>query len=115
MNKYTRALFIPALAIALIGCSDSAEPEADGPPASAEHSEYPLDVCVVSGEKLGSMGDPITIEVADHTFKLCCASCEDKLRDNPDKYIKMLESGEAGGSHHGPGSHGGGDHSGHDH
>lgn len=117
MNKFTSLLLIPALAVGLISCSDSTEPATNGPsgPESVESTEYPLDVCVVSGEKLGSMGDPITLEVEGHTFKICCASCEKKLRATPDKYIKMLESGEVGGSHEGHDGHSDGDHSGHDH
>lgn len=117
----TRLLLIPAFALGLAGCSDESATTNTDPPAQAEpataEADYPLEVCVVSGEKLGSMGDPIEVTVQDHTFKLCCASCEDELRENPDKFIKVLEEAKQGSgpAPHGPASHPGGDHSGHDH
>ena len=117
MKNYSRALLAPILVVGLAACTENPDSPSNGSsdPDSTGQAAYPLEVCVVSGEKLGSMGDPVVVEVEGHTFKLCCASCEEKLRDNPDKYIKMLESGKVEGSHSGPDGHGDGDHSGHDH
>ncbi len=36
---------------------------------------YLLDVCVVSGEKLGSMGEPVDIVVANRLVRFCCSGC----------------------------------------
>ena len=36
---------------------------------------YALDICPVSGEKLGSMGDPITREIEGREVKFCCEAC----------------------------------------
>ena len=117
MKHYTRALLIPVFAIGLAACSEGTDAPSSGSsdPESTGNADYPLDVCVVSGEKLGSMGDPVVVKIEGQTFKLCCASCEEKLRADPDKYAKMLETGKVETSHNGPGSHGDGDHSGHDH
>lgn len=36
---------------------------------------YPMDTCVVSGEKLGSMGDAVVFVEGDQEVQLCCKSC----------------------------------------
>jgi len=59
--------------------------------------DYPLEVCVVSGEKLGSMGNPVAIEVRGRTVMLCCAHCESVVRAAPEKYLSQFASA-AGGS-----------------
>ncbi|SRR5579883_740374 len=44
-------------------------------------------VCKISGEDLGSMGTPIKATRGDRSTFLCCPSCEEKLRADPDKYL----------------------------
>lgn len=49
-------------------------------PAFAEDAKrvgdpYPLSVCAVAGEALGSMGDPITHVKDGREVKFCCAGC----------------------------------------
>lgn len=58
---------------------------------AAQKESYPLDTCVVSGEKLGSMGDPVDVVVENKLVRLCCASCEKKLRQEPAKYLSELD------------------------
>lgn len=36
---------------------------------------YKTTTCVVSGEKLGSMGDPVDLVVGNRLVRLCCSSC----------------------------------------
>lgn len=40
---------------------------------------YSLGTCAVSGEKLGSMGEPPVKVVEGREFRLCCAGCGSKL------------------------------------
>ena len=62
---------------------DGAEPVTPSPPSEPSKSPrkapksdpYLLDVCPVSGEKLGSMGEPIAKTVNGRRFRLCCAGC----------------------------------------
>jgi hypothetical protein len=56
--------------------------------------EYPLDVCVVSGEKLGSMGKPVVLQHEGREVRLCCAGCIDKFKQDPAKYLKKLDEAE---------------------
>lgn len=56
---------------------------------------YPLDYCLVSGDKLdGDMGKPIIMDYKGQEFKFCCASCPKKFKKDPDKYMKMLQEAE---------------------
>jgi hypothetical protein len=60
---------------------------ADTKPASS----YPLDTCVVSGEKLGAMGAPFVVTVKGREVRLCCSGCKAKLEASPDEYIKKID------------------------
>jgi len=96
--------FIPFM---LASCG---EKKTDGSQADAETSTtkpYPLDVCLVSGEELGSMGDAYVFVHKGQQIKMCCKKCLKKFNTNPDKYMSMLNKGEAGKDAH--------DHSGHNH
>jgi hypothetical protein len=57
-------------------------------------SDYPLTTCVVSGEKLGSMGKPYVTKIKGREVQLCCDGCEKDLKKNPDKYLKKLDEAE---------------------
>lgn len=60
----------------------------------AEKKDYPLDVCVVSGEKLGSMGKPVVFQHEGREVRLCCPGCIDKFKAEPAKYLKKLDEAE---------------------
>jgi len=48
-------------------------------------------ICPVSGEPLGSMGKPIKLTVEGREVFICCAGCEDTLREDPEKYFSILD------------------------
>ena len=52
---------------------------------------YPLDTCLVSGEKLGEMGKPIAFEYKGQEIKICCKACRKKFDKDPATYLKKLE------------------------
>lgn len=56
---------------------------------------YPLDTCVVSGEKLGEMGKPVTITHEGQEIKFCCRSCVAKFKKNPEKYMEKINAAAA--------------------
>ncbi len=87
---------------AMLGCSDEQEAveldvtqESAVAKAVAESKPmadgYPIDYCVISNEKLGEMGEPTSITVEGRVVKLCCASCEAAVREDPAKYLAMLD------------------------
>ncbi len=52
---------------------------------------YKLDTCIVSGEKLGEMGDPVVFTHEGQEIKLCCKKCKPKFEKDPATYLKKLE------------------------
>jgi YHS domain-containing protein len=62
--------------------------KADQPRSDA----YMLDYCLVSGAKLGSMGQPAKIDHNGREIKFCCAGCIDEFKANADKYLGKLDS-----------------------
>lgn len=53
---------------------------------------YPVDFCVVSGEKLGEMGDPVKYDYKGRTIEFCCSNCVSKFEADPDKYVEKLDN-----------------------
>jgi Cu(I)/Ag(I) efflux system membrane fusion protein len=47
--------------------------------------------CPVSKTKLGSMGDPLLVEIEGRKVRICCAGCLPRLRANPTKYLAILD------------------------
>ena len=95
---FRRVIFICAIAIAgvgivtISGCGDSSvqtKPSKAGLPAN-----YPLDTCPVSGQKLGSMGDPYIIKFQGKTVALCCSKCVKEFNGDSAKYMGILEDAE---------------------
>ena len=54
---------------------------------------YPLEKCLVSGEALGSMGEPTVMTYKGKEIKLCCSDCVDGFNKEPEKYLAALKSG----------------------
>jgi hypothetical protein len=67
---------------------------AEDTPLSPE--TYPLTTCVVSGEKLGSMG-PAYVYVHEEAgkpkrlVKFCCKGCVKSFKKDPEKYLKKMD------------------------
>ncbi len=60
---------------------------------------YPLDTCVISGEKLTAMGEPIQLVAANRLVQFCCAGCEDKFWEDPHGTFQKIDGGTAGVAH----------------
>jgi YHS domain-containing protein len=56
-----------------------------------QRAHYPLSTCVVSGEQLGSMGDPYEVVIGNRLVRLCCKSCENDLRAKPQDHLPKLD------------------------
>ena len=87
--KYT---LIPLAAIVLLSVSCNKNEGSDGN-ATTEMKvmPYALDTCIVSGEKLGSMGEPVVIQHENQEIKFCCDSCIPKFKNDPAKYLEKLK------------------------
>jgi YHS domain-containing protein len=78
--------------------------------AEAAPKPYPLETCIVSGGKLGSMGEPVSRVYKGQEVKFCCAGCIPSFESDPDKYMEKLppvgsEPAEATHDHKNCGGH----------
>ncbi len=63
--------------------------------ADAKPKSYPLDICLVDGMKLGSMGDPYLFVYQGQEIKFCCSGCKPDFLKDPDKYMKKIQDAHA--------------------
>ena len=84
-TKLTMLLSSALLGFALVAASTATPAQAAGT------KPYPLKVCVVSGNELGSMGKVITKTYGDQEIKFCCKPCIKKFDANPAKYLAKLK------------------------
>ena len=54
---------------------------------------YPLDTCVISGEKLGgSMGDPVEFVYGNQLVRFCCKGCKKEFLKAPAKHLAKIDA-----------------------
>ncbi|MCH2112585.1 MAG: hypothetical protein MK213_06970 [Planctomycetes bacterium] len=60
--------------------------------AGAGHAAkaYPLSDCIVTGNELGSMGDPVALVYQGQEVKFCCAPCVEEFEEDPEFFMKQL-------------------------
>lgn len=68
--------------------------------AAPDKDAYPLDTCVVSGEKLDSMDDLVkyaykTPDGKEREVRFCCKGCIKKFKKDPEKHLKILDEAAA--------------------
>ncbi len=51
-------------------------------------------ICPVTDLLLDSMGGPIPVMIGDRKVFICCAGCERRLRDEPEKYLAKIPKGK---------------------
>ena len=79
--------------------SDSAPPAAFD--LARAKAAYPLDTCVVSGEKLeGDMGSPVDYVhkeagKPDRLVRFCCKGCIKDFQKDPAKFLKRIDDAAA--------------------
>jgi hypothetical protein len=117
MRGFCNALFgccvvLSMVAGALTGCGEQQEtaappvsPSADATSVEIEFIEptdedYPLTTCVVTGESLTIMGDPIAIRYAGREVRFCCDSCVKEFKKDPEKYLAVLDDAGKGDTDH---------------
>jgi len=90
LTMTTLALLAGAVALVQAGCKSS-----PGHSTEAAAKPYPLDYCLVSGDKIGEMGKPIVIVYHGQEIKFCCSDCPAQFNKDPEKYMKKLAEEEA--------------------
>lgn len=88
-------LIRPVLAILFaLAALPSALRAADKPAPEAKPA-YPLDTCVVSGQKLGAHGEPYVFQYKGRELRFCCKPCKKDFLKNPAEYLRKLDEAAA--------------------
>jgi hypothetical protein len=89
--------FVALTGLLISGCSKPEEAAPESAPSGEATSTdvsaakaYPLDVCIVSDEELGSMGDPVVFVHNGQQIKVCCDDCKPAFEKDPAKYLAKL-------------------------
>ena len=62
----------------------------DAAAIARQKAGYPLKTCVVTGEKLGDMGEPVDHVFAGRLVRFCCKGCIGAFRKDPWKYMEKI-------------------------
>ena len=67
--------------------------------AASKPVPYPLDTCIISGDKLGGDMGPAIVFIyqtngINQEIKFCCPMCKPKFLAEPDKYMKVIQQAE---------------------
>lgn len=71
-------------------------PTSAGPAAAAATKYGGQKTCPVTGDTLGSMGEPIPVSVKGETVYVCCKGCVRRVQADPDKYLAVVRAERAG-------------------
>jgi hypothetical protein len=98
MKKFAGIVVVTLLAGWLTGCTgDGGGGSAPAASVTPEVRSYPLEVCVVSGEELGTMGEPYVHVHGNREIKFCCRPCLKEFDRDPEGYVQKIDL-EARGS-----------------
>ena len=91
------AATIASTGVSPAGCCGAMTPMADEAKPDAKAKPYPLNTCIVTGEKLDAdpAMTPYTFVHEGQEIKLCCKSCKKKFDKDPATYLKKLKDAPA--------------------
>ncbi|MGJ8677522.1 MAG: hypothetical protein ACSHX0_08395 [Akkermansiaceae bacterium] len=89
MNIISKIGIISTLTLGAFASSCATSPSG-GVVTNSSIKPYTKDVCIVTDNKLGSMGTPITKVYNGQEVKFCCAPCVKRFEANPEKYLAKL-------------------------
>lgn len=82
MNKIRRSSSLLSLLL-VAAC-------ASGP--SADVMPYTSDLCIVTDNKLGSMGDPVVKVYGNQEVKFCCRPCVKEFEEDKERFLAKLKN-----------------------
>ena len=86
LNIAAKTVLAGALTLVVAGCANSSTNSAVKP--------YQLNYCLVSGDKIGDMGKPVTTVYMSREIKFCCKDCIKSFKADPAKYMDKLAQAE---------------------
>lgn len=85
MKNTPALLLLAATSLLFTSCASTG-----GTAAAGGTKPYPRDTCIVTDNKLGSMGPVVTKVYQGQEVKFCCQPCVKKFDANPAKYLADL-------------------------
>ncbi|MGJ8677049.1 MAG: hypothetical protein ACSHX0_06005 [Akkermansiaceae bacterium] len=95
MKLFYKTTFVILAPLAFVSCNKEKSTEVNSSTESSateSATPYSLTTCLVSGKKLGSMGDPYVIVHEGQEIKFCCDGCEPTFKKDPSKYLAKMKS-----------------------
>jgi YHS domain-containing protein len=93
MKTIFKSTLLVLSSFAFLSCKGEKEANNEqSPPSESGAKPYSLETCLVSGKKLGSMGDPYVIVHEGQEIKFCCDGCEPTFKKDPAKFLAKLEN-----------------------
>ena len=83
LRKAIVAVTVVAVVLMLNACASTG--------STAGVKPYLKKTCIVSGNKLGSMGIPVRMVREGQEIKFCCKPCIKKFSADPTKYLSKLQ------------------------
>ncbi len=90
--KHIIIITLTCISVLSISCKREESPTVETTAEAAAAKPYPLDTCLVSGEELGSMGQPVVIIHEGREIKFCCDSFIPKFKEDPDNSLSELDA-----------------------
>ncbi len=84
--KQTLILLSSTAALLLASCANGGGSIASG----GKVKPYTSNKCLVTDNRLGSMGSPVTKVYGDQEVKFCCKPCVAKFEKDPQKFLAKL-------------------------
>lgn len=85
------AVLIAATTLAADKETMAGKDKAPGKAEAVAEDTYPLETCVVSGGKLGAMGDAVIYNHEGREIRFCCQGCVKQFQKDPQKYLMKLD------------------------
>ena len=85
-----KSAFLALSATAALLLASCAGGSAGAPTSMGPTKSYTRDTCLVTGNKLGSMGTPVSYNHEGQEIKLCCRPCLAKFKADPQRYLSKL-------------------------
>jgi YHS domain-containing protein len=99
--KTLKTLTVTILSLSILAgpvaalAGDAGDTKAAEQKTNAKLKPYTLKTCIVSGDKLGEMGEPYVYEYEGREIKFCCKGCVKDFKKAPAKYVKKIKEAEA--------------------
>lgn len=94
-RKWTTIICGIVAAIVFAGCDGGGEATATVEAEDSNVTAYPMETCMVSGKKLGAMGEPSRLVHEGREIKFCCEGCDGEFNSNLEKYTKIFDDAVA--------------------